>query len=215
MASTRRTCPECGIGFFPYPGPTSPLCRSCRQAAKRQRDKEGAKRRRAEIRAAAPPREFVCEACGLLDSEAQGINSRRFCRRSECRTARNTARMQRYFEGYAERTGKPYVIKRNPETRQRNSAERRARTRGARVGAPFTRQYIGERDSWQCALCGQPIDPTLKWPDPMSQSLEHIVPLALGGEHSKDNCTIAHLSCNSRGGTRHAQARARMLHNLQ
>lgn len=121
--------------------------------------------------------------------------------------------MHAYFAKYEERTGEKYVIKHDPETRQRNSAERRARQRGAHIGEPFTRQYIGERDSWQCALCGQGIDPALKWPDPMSQSLEHIIPLALGGEHSKENCTIAHLSCNSRGGTRHAQARARMLRN--
>lgn len=211
MAFNRRWCLDCGTSFFPVRG-NQDRCAACRVADQKRRAAIRDKVRRTRARESEVPFELTCAACKRPFTSDRKVV---YCYRPECRTARNTARMQRYFEGYAERTGRPYVIKRNPETRQRNSAERRARTRGARVGAPFTRQYIGERDSWQCALCGQPIDPTLKWPDPMSQSLEHIVPLALGGEHSSDNCTVAHLSCNSRGGTRHAQARARMLHNLQ
>lgn len=202
----RIKCVDCATMFWPSQRPTG-RCPDCQAVERRVRENAAARRRAADRRGSKE-----CQYCGRTFNPPTARTPH--CESEACRKAHNTARMRKYFEGYADRNGQSYVIKRNPETRQRDSAERRARKRGARVGEPFTRQYIGQRDSWQCALCSQPIDPTLKWPDPMSQSLEHIVPLALGGEHSKENCTIAHLSCNSRGGTRHAQARARMLRRL-
>lgn len=207
MPFNRRRCTDCTATFFPNRA-DQVRCVPCRTAHSREQHRVRGQRRADSRRAAQEAQPQICAACGR---EFHAPRKLQYCKRPECRTARNTARMHLYFDGYEARNGEKYVIKHNPETRQRNSAARRARQRGARVGEPFTRQYIGERDSWQCALCGEAIDSTLKWPDPMSQSLEHIVPLALGGEHSKENCTIAHVSCNSRGGTRNAQARARML----
>lgn len=61
---------------------------------------------------------------------------------------------------------------------------------------------IFERDSWVCGICSKPIDPNLEWPDPMSASLDHIVPLAAGGKHERTNCQAAHYGCNSRKGAR-------------
>jgi len=207
MAFNRRVCVECGASFFPNRS-GQVRCVVCREAHRRELRRLRGLRRTERHRAARAIEVQTCAACHLPFKDDQ---ARKYCRRVECQRARNTARMHQYFERYEARTGTPYEIKRSPGTRQRNGAERRAYLRGAHVGDPFTREYIGERDSWQCALCGNPIDSLLKWPDPQSQSLEHIVPLSLGGEHSKENCTIAHLSCNSRGGTRHRQARQRML----
>lgn len=211
MAFNRKACVACSDTFFPTRSHQD-RCVPCRTALSKERHAARGRARSARHR---EERLTLAQTCEHCHKEFHATRQLRYCTRAECRRERNTIRMRQYFEEYEERTGSKYVIKRDPEARQRNSAERRARQRGARVGEPFTRQYVGERDSWQCALCGEPIDPTLKWPDPMSQSLEHIVPLALGGEHVKENCTIAHLSCNSRGGTRHAQARARMLRHLE
>jgi 5-methylcytosine-specific restriction endonuclease McrA len=48
-----------------------------------------------------------------------------------------------------------------------------------------------------CALCGKPVDFSLKWPDPMSATVDHIVPLAKGGEVDDiNNMQLAHLCCN-------------------
>ena len=47
-----------------------------------------------------------------------------------------------------------------------------------------------------CFLCSQPILSDIKHPDPMSLSLDHIMPLARGGSHSYDNCAATHLRCN-------------------
>src|ERR1039458_1099957 len=36
---------------------------------------------------------------------------------------------------------------------------------------------IGERDGWDCKLCGKSVDPLLAWPSPMMASVDHIVPV--------------------------------------
>ena len=48
-----------------------------------------------------------------------------------------------------------------------------------------------------CAICGRPVDMQLKYPDPMSKSIDHIVPIAKGGHPSAmSNLQLAHLICN-------------------
>ena len=47
-----------------------------------------------------------------------------------------------------------------------------------------------------CALCQQPIDYTLKYPDPMSFVVDHIIPVIKGGEDVLENKQAAHSTCN-------------------
>jgi len=48
-----------------------------------------------------------------------------------------------------------------------------------------------------CAICGQPVDFSLKWPHPMSPTIDHIIPVIKGGHPSDiDNLQLAHFSCN-------------------
>ena len=61
---------------------------------------------------------------------------------------------------------------------------------------PFTRTQIGDRDGWVCQLCFEPVDPTLEYPHPRSQSLDHKTPISKGGAHTRENCQISHLVCN-------------------
>lgn len=77
----------------------------------------------------------------------------------------------------------------------------RARTRHIER-VPYKDTTILERDGWRCRLCGQKIDKRLRHPHPMSASIDHIVPLALGGRDAPDNVQAAHLSCNAAKGTR-------------
>lgn len=51
-----------------------------------------------------------------------------------------------------------------------------------------------------CALCGMPIDKSLKYPHPMSISIDHIIPVALGGKSTIDNLQATHLLCNKEKG---------------
>lgn len=58
------------------------------------------------------------------------------------------------------------------------------------------------RDGDQCSLCGSRIDLALKYPDPMSRSVDHIVPYSKGGADVVENLRLTHLRCNqSRGNT--------------
>jgi 5-methylcytosine-specific restriction endonuclease McrA len=53
-----------------------------------------------------------------------------------------------------------------------------------------------------CYICGQPIDYSLKSPDPMSFEVDHVVPLARGGVDDLSNKRAAHRRCNSKKRTR-------------
>lgn len=79
---------------------------------------------------------------------------------------------------------------------------RRARIHGNGAHEVFTREEIGERDHWICGICGDPINATLRYPDRMSQSLDHVTPLSRGGAHIRSNSRIAHWICNVRRNAR-------------
>lgn len=48
-----------------------------------------------------------------------------------------------------------------------------------------------------CGICGMPVDKKIKYPDPMSACIDHIIPLAKGGHpFDPDNLQLAHSMCN-------------------
>ena len=52
-----------------------------------------------------------------------------------------------------------------------------------------------------CAICGRPVDFSLKYPDPMCATVDHIIPIAKGGHPSDiENLQLAHFQCNRRKG---------------
>lgn len=79
---------------------------------------------------------------------------------------------------------------------------REALKRGAEGAETFSYGEVFERDEWRCGICSSQVNPELRYPDPMSASLDHIVPLAKGGAHSLANAQLAHLFCNLSKGDR-------------
>ena len=48
-----------------------------------------------------------------------------------------------------------------------------------------------------CGICGKPVDFSLKYPHPLSPTIDHIIPLAKGGHPSDiSNLQLAHRCCN-------------------
>jgi len=78
--------------------------------------------------------------------------------------------------------------KANPDKIWGKNARRRARKRGAFVQR-VSRAVVFERDRGRCHLCGKKVDPK-NW------HLDHIVPLARGGEHSYRNVAVSCPGCN-------------------
>jgi 5-methylcytosine-specific restriction endonuclease McrA len=55
----------------------------------------------------------------------------------------------------------------------------------------------------ECSICHRQIDVNLKWPDPQSFTIDHVVPRSHGGAvWDIANMRPAHLGCNSRQGNR-------------
>ena len=48
-----------------------------------------------------------------------------------------------------------------------------------------------------CAICGKPVDKSLKYPHPMCATVDHIIPVSKNGDPaSLDNLQLAHMMCN-------------------
>lgn len=53
-----------------------------------------------------------------------------------------------------------------------------------------------------CHLCREPIDLTLRYPNPMCATRDHVKPRSLGGTNAIRNQRPAHLVCNMRRGNK-------------
>lgn len=48
-----------------------------------------------------------------------------------------------------------------------------------------------------CGICGKPVNKSLKYPDPMCATVDHIIPVARNGDPTAlDNLQLAHKYCN-------------------
>lgn len=69
---------------------------------------------------------------------------------------------------------------------------------------PIKNRDVFERDGWLCGICGERIDKRLKYPNPRSASLDHVVPMSRGGSHTYSNVQASHWICNTNKGARSA-----------
>lgn len=99
---------------------------------------------------------------------------------------------------------KPHVLWRSAgSSRERaRRAAYNARNRGALVVEKFDPYDIFERDNWTCYLCGGSLNRHAHVHAMDAQSLDHVVPLSMGGAHQPANVKACHFGCNSLRGIR-------------
>jgi hypothetical protein len=87
---------------------------------------------------------------------------------------------------------------------KRIARDRRRAIKKAAFVENVHRKYIYERDGWRCQLCGKRVAKDKQVPHPKAPTIDHIVPLSWGGEHSRANTQLACFLCNSLKGDRSA-----------
>src|SRR5258708_862923 len=90
--------------------------------------------------------------------------------------------------------------------KMRGKTQSRARQlRHAQTWDGISDEEILERDGWRCQIPGckrRPIRKDAAYPHPRSPSVDHIIPLSLGGDDTAVNKRAAHLVCNVARGNR-------------
>ena len=115
----------------------------------------------------------------------------------EAHKAEISIRGKAYHKAHVEQrkiTSKLYREAHKDEIKDKDRRNR-ALKRGANHEA-YMGRYIFERDNWICGICGRKINKRLKYPNPLSVSIDHIVPLSKGGDDSPVNVQAAHFRCN-------------------
>jgi len=194
------SCDTCGTKFQHHMPNTKYCSRKCRNEAVSQRSQK--------------TRIWVsgkCLECGQWFITKHRVNGTRLCSRTcavkHGNRKRSTALSERpcvecgitvYLE-YGSR-GQRFCSDRCRRRRINKYKERNHRERAQKYGVEYqpgiTTIKVCNRDGWVCALCGDPINPMITWPDDLSKSLDHIVPLSKGGGHTWTNVQAAHLRCN-------------------
>jgi len=73
---------------------------------------------------------------------------------------------------------------------------RKRRIRISQNNECFDAIEIYERDNWTCQICHKKVKKGLNGRNLLQPSLDHIIPLSLGGSHTRINVRCTHLGCN-------------------
>lgn len=85
--------------------------------------------------------------------------------------------------------------KANVELRRGLNRAYRARKHTTKIGF-INEGVVFLRDGGICQHCKKRVSKKISWPDPLSLSIDHIIPLNKGGTHTYDNVQLAHSFCN-------------------
>lgn len=167
-------CVQCQRLFTARTKAASVCGSTCRQAANRSSARASYQRR--DVRDREPRK---CWHCGGTFSPVYGDKHRVFCA-NECQQrwtqAQSLARLN------------------TPEARAWHRRLRKRRLGGKEI-EPVV---IFARDGWRCGICGDPVNRHATVPEHDAPTIDHVMPLALGGAHVEGNVQCAHFICNVR-----------------
>jgi len=174
LRTITTTCAECGEEFQTTNSNRIYCSKECGEIANRRQHRELWAEQY-------EPVTFSCKGCGTTVTTTCGDTRREFC----CQSCATT---------YARR-------KEHATARHKESVRELHRRRDELIRKSFVEEVdydtLYERDNGCCQICGLPVLydklASVDW----SGSIDHIVPLSRGGEHSMNNCQLAHRICNS------------------
>lgn len=195
MKRQEKQCPKCRrrqpIGRFILSAdqPPSLFCQDCREAEKSCRRCHKSKSI-IEFSSSEGDRIGFCKSC-YADARASIY--------AHGRARADAIWHERYG---AERPAGTSHYDQDPAEVLRAPRRRRAERLRRAKREPIDREAIFERDGWICGICREPVDTG-------DATLDHIVPISLGGADEPSNVRLAHSLCNSRrgDGIRHPGAR--------
>lgn len=192
--STQKQCKVCGLvksldDYYIREGRHQPRCKACIQAQNRAyRDAHPEVGKAASTRWQRRNKDRV----RAKNIEWYHANKERAQLRYKKWVAENAEARRTYMADW---------LAANPHQGRSDQARRRARKKATAVG-PVDLAALWEEQDGFCALCNEPIDATLAYPDPMSKSVDHIIPLSKGGPHVQENLQWVHLVGNLRKSAR-------------
>lgn len=186
-------CRDCGeadglgwwIGRMKHPGAAGSRCHPCYLRYTRERSYRNGKVR--------GPRDEMRKR--RLHAVAV---SRDRCDLAPCADCGRPAR--RFPQGYIATLCRPC---RATRIAARRSAAMARRWAAERVGDEITWRELGIRDSWVCHICGGKVRQVPGGAkSPLGATVDHLIPIAGGGEHRWHNVALAHRKCNTSRGAR-------------
>jgi len=201
--SSVKTCKGCGNPFTPSHGLQVRCRRGCgRYSAKAQRHPDGRFKRNCA-------RKLVpCPRCATpFWPWAKNDHSRKFCSRGCAFPVRipkapiEPRECVWCLQSFTPAKNTPQACC-SKTCRQRYQSKRRKLRLKSLAPATITVAHLFRRGERDCALCGEPVDRTHKYPHPMAATVDHRVPITKGGEHHLDNVQLAHARCNTSKGNR-------------
>jgi len=209
---SQSTCPVCGDVVLRR-GATGPVPTYCSRRCRSRVSYLAKKAAGTLTKPPKPPTERSCEVCaGVFTakrsdarfcSEKCAESVRGCCSANGCdRGVRARGMCAMHWRRWARAEGREVSVW--DDRRRNNYHRRRAREQGSASGSRAFLADVLERDGSSCSLCGESVDLSLTWPDQLSKSIDHVVPLSKGGSHDLSNCRLAHLGCNVRKGNRAA-----------
>lgn len=124
---------------------------------------------------------FICKVCGTKIITVYGDKRRNICS-EDCEKALKLMH-------------KRSTEKHKEKRKERKHAREKLINKIKKENVSYEELY--ERDKGICKICGMPISKNRKINNNWDGTVDHIVPLSCGGEHSNSNCQITHRICNS------------------
>ena len=170
----KRECAWCGKPFETTYSKKKCCCPSCSY-------ENNKKNKREQWAEKYIPKTITCRECGLAFTTECGNKHSVFC----CTSC--AEKYERRVE-HASNRHKDYM-KEMKKKRERQIKESFVEN------VSYIKIY--ERDNGLCRICGLPVIKDKFASSNWSGTIDHIIPLSSGGEHSMDNCQLAHRICNS------------------